>query len=120
MTHIRNGYGKIREVIERIKSDKLSKAIEHMEKQAEAIQELSEPVKIVRDTSTAESKKFWEAAQAAAVEVQGWPDWRRAGINVRQQLDEPRPDDSTIEDLSEPVKEEPKPDTRFTRLDLED
>jgi hypothetical protein len=46
--------------------------------------------KIVREMSTTESQRFWETAERAAAEVQQWPDWKRAGINVAQVLEEPR------------------------------
>lgn len=46
--------------------------------------------KIVRNMATAESKKFWEAAEGAAPEVQQWPLWKRAGINVAQVRKAPR------------------------------
>lgn len=38
--------------------------------------------KVVRNTSTASSRAFWDGAKRASVEVQRWPDWKRAGINV--------------------------------------
>lgn len=45
--------------------------------------------KIVRNMSTAESRSFWETAERAASEVQEWPMWKRAGINVAQVREEP-------------------------------
>jgi hypothetical protein len=47
--------------------------------------------KIVRNMSTPESRKFWEDAGKASAEVATWPDWKRAGINVSQLRDTPRP-----------------------------
>lgn len=47
--------------------------------------------KIVRNMSTGESKVFWETAQRHASELDGWPDWKRAGINVAQTRTAPRP-----------------------------
>lgn len=35
-----------------------------------------------RNTATTESRDFWEFADASAREVQEWPAWKRAGINV--------------------------------------
>lgn len=52
--------------------------------------------KIVRDMSTPESCKFWETAKKAAAEVQTWPDWKRAGINVTQMREEPEPGSVTV------------------------
>ena len=46
--------------------------------------------KIVRNMSTEESRKFWEAAERTAAEVETWPAWKRAGINVVQVRGEPR------------------------------
>lgn len=37
--------------------------------------------KVYRNTSTPEGKAFWEPS-ALAAEVETWPDWKRAGINV--------------------------------------
>lgn len=37
--------------------------------------------KVYRNTSTPEGKAFWEPSSRAA-EVDTWPDWKRAGINV--------------------------------------
>lgn len=39
--------------------------------------------KVYRDTSTPAGKAFWEPS-ARAQEVEKWPDWRRAGINVTE------------------------------------
>ena len=39
--------------------------------------------KVYRNTSTPEGKAFWEPS-ARAQEVEKWPDWRRAGINVTE------------------------------------
>jgi hypothetical protein len=38
--------------------------------------------KVVRNLSTKENQEFWTVVKAAAQEVSGWPDWKRAGINV--------------------------------------
>ena len=46
--------------------------------------------KIVRNMATAESRTFWETAERAAPEVQQWPAWKRAGINVAQTREQPR------------------------------
>lgn len=47
--------------------------------------------KIVRNMSTDESKVFWETAQRHASELDGWPRWKRVGINVAQERTAPRP-----------------------------
>jgi hypothetical protein len=47
--------------------------------------------KITRNMSTDASKVFWETAQKHAMELEGWPDWKRAGINVAQERRAPRP-----------------------------
>jgi len=46
--------------------------------------------KIKRNTSTPESKEFWDQAEKTSQEVEIWPDWKRAGINVADQREEPR------------------------------
>jgi hypothetical protein len=46
--------------------------------------------KIVRNMATADSKAFWESAERTASEVQQWPAWKRAGINVSQVREKPR------------------------------
>jgi hypothetical protein len=46
--------------------------------------------KIVRNLSTPESRAFWEGIERTAAEVQTWPPWKRAGINVAQFRQEPR------------------------------
>ncbi len=46
--------------------------------------------KILRNMSTAESRNFWETAERSAAEVETWPAWKRAGINVAPVRDEPR------------------------------
>ncbi len=46
--------------------------------------------KILRNMSTEESKNFWEAAERSAAEVEKWPAWKRAGINVAPVRKEPR------------------------------
>ena len=51
---------------------------------------------IGRNMSTPESRAFWESAEKSAAEVQTWPDWKRAGINVTQMRDEPEPGSVTV------------------------
>ena len=34
--------------------------------------------------TTVESRKFWASAEKRALEIQQWPSWKRAGINVQQ------------------------------------
>lgn len=46
--------------------------------------------KIVRNMSTDESRAFWQTAERAAQEIENWPAWKRAGINVAQFRGEPR------------------------------
>lgn len=46
--------------------------------------------KIVRNMTTAESRAFWETAEKSAPEVQEWPAWKRAGINVADAREQPR------------------------------
>ncbi len=46
--------------------------------------------KIVRNLATPETRAFWETAQQAFAEVETWPSWRRAGINVSQLRHEAR------------------------------
>lgn len=46
--------------------------------------------KIIRDLSTPEKRAYWAEIEKTAAEVRTWPDWKRAGINVKQMLDEPR------------------------------
>ena len=46
--------------------------------------------KIVRNLSTPESRAFWATAEESAREVQTWPDWKRAGINVASLRSVPR------------------------------
>lgn len=38
--------------------------------------------KILRNMSTEESRVFWKSAESTAAEVEQWPAWKRAGINV--------------------------------------
>lgn len=38
--------------------------------------------KVIRNTSTESSRTFWDSAKQAAIEVNQWPKWKRAGINV--------------------------------------
>ena len=49
---------------------------------------------IQRNLSTEESRNFWETAERSAAEVEKWPDWKRAGINVTQVREEAREDPS--------------------------
>lgn len=46
--------------------------------------------KIVRNMSTVENRTFWESAERSAKEIQLWPPWKRAGINVTQVREYPR------------------------------
>lgn len=46
--------------------------------------------KIVRDMSTPENKTFWQAAVLGAPQLETWPHWKRAGINVSSIRQEPR------------------------------
>lgn len=46
--------------------------------------------KIIRNMDTPENKLFWEEAEKSAFEVEAWPDWKRAGINVSQLRQNPR------------------------------
>jgi len=46
--------------------------------------------KILRNMSTEENRNFWETAERSAAEVETWPAWKRAGINVAPLRDEPR------------------------------
>jgi hypothetical protein len=46
--------------------------------------------RILRDLSTDQSRSFWESAERSAAEVQSWPSWKRAGINVADVRDAPR------------------------------
>ncbi len=46
--------------------------------------------KIVRNLATPKARAFWASAEESAREVESWPDWKRAGINVRQQRLVPR------------------------------
>lgn len=47
--------------------------------------------KIIRNMSTPESRAFWKSAEETAAEVATWPCWKRAGINMSQLRDTPRP-----------------------------
>lgn len=38
--------------------------------------------KIRRNESTTEGARFWKSVTEASAEAQGWPAWKRAGINV--------------------------------------
>lgn len=53
--------------------------------------------KILRNMSTEESRNFWETAERSAAEVETWPAWKRAGINVAPLRDEPRVDEAAVE-----------------------
>jgi hypothetical protein len=46
--------------------------------------------KIVRNMSTSASRTFWESAERGASEIEEWPAWRRAGINVAPLREQPR------------------------------
>jgi len=43
-----------------------------------------------RNMSTEQSRNFWETAERSAAEVEQWPAWKRAGINVSQVREETR------------------------------
>ena len=60
--------------------------------------------KIVRNMSTAESRNFWESAERGASEVQSWPAWKRAGINVAPLREEPREVPQASVRLPEPTR----------------
>lgn len=47
--------------------------------------------KILRELSTDEGRTFWQTAESAAAPVEGWPAWKRAGINEAQLRQEARP-----------------------------
>lgn len=46
--------------------------------------------KIVRNMATEENRRFWAGVEASAAEVETWPAWKRAGINVAFLREEPR------------------------------
>lgn len=46
--------------------------------------------RIVRNLATDESRDFWSKAEKAAAEVEAWPAWKRAGINVAELRTEAR------------------------------
>ncbi len=46
--------------------------------------------RILRDLSTEQSRSFWESAERSAAEVESWPPWKRAGINVAEMREEAR------------------------------
>ena len=54
--------------------------------------------KINRNLSTKESRDFWRHADASAQEVQAWPDWKRAGINVATERSAARLDGEKVQD----------------------
>lgn len=58
--------------------------------------------KIVRNMATAENRTFWETAERAAPEVQQWPAWKRAGINVAQVREQPREVPAVIPTATQP------------------
>lgn len=45
--------------------------------------------KVWRNMGTPEGRAFWKAS-ARAAEVESWPAWRRAGINVAEPLHMPK------------------------------
>ncbi len=38
--------------------------------------------RIVRNLTTEESREFWATAEKVAAQVDEWPSWKKAGINV--------------------------------------
>lgn len=46
--------------------------------------------RIVRNLTTDESRDFWSAAEKVAAEVDAWPSWKKAGINVAELRTEAR------------------------------
>jgi hypothetical protein len=38
--------------------------------------------RIVRNLTTDESREFWATAEKVAAQVDEWPSWKKAGINV--------------------------------------
>jgi hypothetical protein len=46
--------------------------------------------RIVRNLMTNESRDFWSAAEKVAAEVDAWPSWKKAGINVAELRTEAR------------------------------
>lgn len=45
---------------------------------------------IKRNLSTPKARAFWASAEANAADVETWPAWKRAGINVASTRSEPR------------------------------
>lgn len=61
--------------------------------------------KLVRNMSTDESKSFWESAEKQAHQVESWPVWKRAGINVA--LERPEPRTPSSESISDDIPSSP-------------
>jgi hypothetical protein len=51
---------------------------------------------ITRNTSTPETKEFWESAKRIAKQVKDWPDSRRAGINIKATKEQINPNQTCI------------------------
>jgi len=43
-----------------------------------------------RNLSTLEMREFWRHAEETAAEVDSWPEWKRAGIDIATERKEPR------------------------------
>ncbi len=66
--------------------------------------------KIIRNTATPEGRAFWESAKRIAAQADGWPDSRRAGINVSQfRVGNASDDDFEPEIVARPVPAPPSP-----------
>lgn len=46
--------------------------------------------RLTRNISTPAAREWWASAERAAPEVESWPAWKRAGINVADQRSEAR------------------------------
>lgn len=65
-------------------------------------------MKIVRRMDTPEAREFWRFCDEAAKEVSTWPDWKRAGINVLDQLPVNRSGIVPPSNLSDKTDEKPE------------
>lgn len=63
-------------------ADRALRNVEALAAEVAAPAPSAEPPKIVRDLSTPERREFWARSEESAREVETWPDWKRAGINV--------------------------------------
>lgn len=43
--------------------------------------------KIIRNTSTPENEKFWQAVVKNAKEVDGWPEWKKGWVRAVPKVD---------------------------------